>query len=173
MTDQTALESALMFAREQYRDAHDLQARRMEVEREIREREERGYAALAPLNNSIARVMRELNRELAAWYDALRRDRNDPAWKPAKWDSPPRIEWGESCGGSSGFRAAYRWDMDKADVVIKAHVYCHRWRLTIHREISTDKWDEIIAFLLTLTEMGKSAIKAAHDTCAPSWMDKQ
>lgn len=173
MPDQIALDSALMFAREKFREEHELSHRRIILDQESREKHDEGYAALAPLNNSVARIMRDLNRELALWYEMLTRDPSDPSWKPKQGDSPPRIEWGQSPGYTGcGFRAAYQWQADATDVVLVANVYSHRWRLTITREISTAKWDEIVAFLRTLAEMGKAAVKAAHDTCAPSWMDK-
>jgi hypothetical protein len=178
---QAALDSALMFAREHYRICHSLEGEVILKRREIDDKHREAFQSLAPLNNVAARVMRRLNNYLKAWYDDLTtptittddgKKVKDPFFPRLKYDSSPRIEWGTvESAWDNGFRAAFNYSEDIADVHISARVYCHRWRVSIARGISTTKWAEIERFLETLTEAGKSAIAELYHSNAPSWMD--
>lgn len=178
---QAALDSALMFAREHYRLCHSLEGEVILKRREIDAKHRDAFQSIATLNNVAARVMRRLNKDLSEWYDDMTtptittgdgKKIKDPFPVRHKYDTAPRIEWGTvESAWDNGFRAAFNYSEDVADVHISARVYCHRWRVSIARGITTTKWAEIEAFLQTLAEAGKAAIAELHRTCAPSWMD--
>lgn len=169
--NQTALDSALMLAKQKYQLAHEHERRCYDLRREAEELHAAAYASLGCLNASAATVMRRINKDLSTWYTGLLEtfEKDRPRHQ---YDSSPRLEWGKDIGGGSlGFRASYCFTEDATDVMLSAHVYQHRYRFLLTRELSTTKWAEIVRFLESLAESSKYAIEGLLRSGAPCWLD--
>lgn len=165
-TDQAALDSALMLAN-QKRDQARMYDQQAADNRQLADEAEREVSTiLAPLGRKLGGVMRQLNRDLATWYDGevgVALDRH-------KYDGPPVIEWGNENSHHIGFNCAYKHDSEESAVSLCMRLYHHRYRLNMVRQLQTQKYEDIVRTMETLADAGKAAIAALHRSGAPCWV---